>query len=81
MSMKIWKPYRYTKSIDWTYWGITSYGTLDVYDFIHNKLTSVDIFTSKVRWIPHFQIKNLMKIAEGRYDIIYSANYQLWKII
>ncbi|CAB4411387.1 unnamed protein product [Rhizophagus irregularis] len=42
-----------------------------VYDFIHNKLAS--FFNTQIKWIPYFQIKNLAKIAEGGYGIIYSA--------
>uniref|UniRef100_U9U2V6 Protein kinase domain-containing protein n=1 Tax=Rhizophagus irregularis (strain DAOM 181602 / DAOM 197198 / MUCL 43194) TaxID=747089 RepID=U9U2V6_RHIID len=42
---------------------------LDIYNFIENNLKNTQI----MRWIPYSQIKNLEKIAEGGFGIVYKA--------
>ncbi|CAB4403374.1 unnamed protein product [Rhizophagus irregularis] len=49
-----------------------SFNPFDVYRFIKNMLYSEK---EPIKWIPYSQIKNLKKIAEGGFSIIYKATW------
>ncbi|EXX74916.1 kinase-like domain-containing protein [Rhizophagus irregularis DAOM 181602=DAOM 197198] len=44
------------------------------YEFINNKLR-LSLHEKVIKWIPYSQIKNLKKIAEGGFSIIYKATW------
>ncbi|RIA91110.1 kinase-like domain-containing protein, partial [Glomus cerebriforme] len=48
---------------------------LNVYDFFKENLCTKFAPKTKIEWIPHYRIKNLIRIAEGGYSVIYQATW------